>query len=82
MALKFEEIHGHKTGNNIRINANQCAFCCYGIGLKRFGKESETKYIHEIPESLLTELCRDKGGVENCAIRTRGDGSAVLVSSL
>lgn len=66
--FEFEEIHGHKTGNNIRINANQCAFCCYGIGLKKFDKESETKYIHEIPESLLTELCRDKGGVENCAI--------------
>ena len=64
----FEEIHGHKTGNNIRINAKQCAFCCYAVGLKRFDKESETKYIHEMPASLLAEMCRDKGGVENCAI--------------
>ena len=64
----FEEIHGHKAGNNIIINAKQCAFCCYAVGLKRFDKESETTYIHEIPASLLAEMCRDKGGVENCAI--------------
>ena len=64
----FEEIHGYKTGNNIRINAKQCAFCCYGVGLKEFKKESETEFMHEIPAMLLTELCKDKGGVENCAI--------------
>ena len=64
----FEEIHGHKAGNNIIINAKQCAFCCYAVGLKRFDKVSETTYIHEIPASLLAEMCRDKGGVENCAI--------------
>ena len=64
----FEEIHGHRVGNNIRINANQCAFCCYGVGLKEFKKESETEFLLEIPSALLTELCKDKGGVENCAI--------------
>ena len=64
----FEEIHGHEAGNNIIINAKQCAFCCYAVGLKSFDKESETKFIHEIPASLIAEMCRDKGGVENCAI--------------
>ena len=70
----FEEIHGHKAGNNIIINAKQCAFCCYAVGLKRFDKVSETTYIHEIPASLLAEMCRDKGGVENCAIIIYDDG--------
>lgn len=64
----FEEIHGHSSGNNIRINAKQCAFCCYGVGLKEFKKESETEFLLELPATLITELCRDKGGVENCAI--------------
>ena len=64
----FEEIHGQSSGNNIRINAKQCAFCCYGVGLKEFKKESETEFLLELPATLLTELCRDKGEVENCAI--------------
>ena len=33
----FEEIHGHSSGNNIRINAKQCAFCCYGVTHVRWG---------------------------------------------
>ncbi len=65
---KYERIHGDKAGNNIRINANQCAFCFYALGLKRFDKKSETKFIHKIPTDLLEKLCRDKGGVENCVI--------------
>ena len=65
---EYEEIHGYKSGNNIRINANQCAFCFYALGLKCFDKKSETKFIHKIPIHLIEELCKDKGGVENCAI--------------
>ena len=64
----FEEIHGRNVGNNIRINANQCAFCFYGVGLKRFQEEDQIRYVHEIPESLLKEFCKDKGGIDNCAI--------------
>ena len=64
----YEEVHGHSTGSNLIINANQCAFCFYGLGLKCFDKESETKFIHEIPADLLEDICNDKGGTENCAI--------------
>ncbi len=65
---EYEEIHGYKAGNNIIINAKQCAFCFYALGLKCFDKKSETKFIHKIPTHLIEELCKDKGGVENCAI--------------
>ena len=65
---EYEEIHGYKAGNNIIINAKQCAFCFYALGLKCFDKKSETKFIHKIPTRLIEELCKDKGGVENCAI--------------
>lgn len=66
--LGWEEIHGYKAGNNIRIDAKQCAFCCYCLGLKCFDKESETKFVHRIPIRLLESFCKDKGGIENCAI--------------
>ncbi len=65
---EFIEIHGPNAGNNIRINANQCAFCFYALGLKCFDKKSETMFIHKIPTILLEKLCKDKGGIENCAI--------------
>ncbi len=65
---EWEEIHGYKAGNNIRIDAKQCAFCFYGLGLKCFDKENEAKFVHKIPIHLLEAFCKDKGGVENCAI--------------
>lgn len=64
----WEKIHGYKAGNNIVIDAKQCAFCCYCLGLKCFDKESETKFVHRIPIHLLEAFCKDKGGIENCAI--------------
>ncbi|MBQ9414765.1 MAG: hypothetical protein IJU16_06545 [Clostridia bacterium] len=33
---EYHEIHGPKAGYNMRINANQCVFCCYYAGLKDF----------------------------------------------
>lgn len=65
---EYEEVHGYKIGTSLIINANQCAFCFYGLGLKCFDKESETKFTHKIPADLLEEICNDKGGIENCAI--------------
>ncbi len=65
---KYEEVHGKETGNSIIMNAKQCAFCFYALGLKRFDKISEMKFIHKIPTGLLEKLCKDKGGIENCAI--------------
>ena len=65
---EYEEVHGHNEGINLRINANQCVFCFYALGLKCFDKESETKFSHVIPTDLLEDICNDKGGMENCAI--------------
>ena len=36
---EYEEVHGCKTGTSLIINANQCAFCFYGLGMKCFDKE-------------------------------------------
>lgn len=64
----YEEIHGPNAGNNIRINANQCAFCFYMIGLNSYDNEADNKYRFCIPYSELKNICKDKGGIENCAI--------------
>ena len=67
---KYVEIHGPTTGCNARINANQCAFCFYMVGLKAFDKCTDGRYTYTISSSDLDVLCQDKGGVENCAIIT------------
>lgn len=64
----YEEIHGPNVGNHIRINANQCAFCFYMVGLKSYNKGIDDKYRFRIPCSDLKKMCSDKGGIENCAI--------------
>lgn len=64
----YTEIHGSNAGCNIRINANQCAFCCYMVGLKSFEKGVDGKYRLRIPYSDLKRICEDKGGVEKCSI--------------
>ena len=65
---EYQEIHGPHAGNNIRINANQCAFCFYMVGLKSFIHEADDRYRLCIPYHELKVLCKDKGGIENCAI--------------
>lgn len=65
---EYEEIHGVNAGYNSRVNANQCAFCFYMIGLKNYVKESDNTYRHIIPAKDLELFCKEKGGVENCAI--------------
>ena len=67
---KYVEIHGPTAGCNARINANQCAFCFYMVGLKSFDKCTDRRYTYTISSSDLEVLCQDKGGVENCAIIT------------
>lgn len=64
----YIEIHGPNAGCNIRINANQCAFCCYMVGLKSFEKGTDGKYRLRISYSDLKRICEDKGGVEKCSI--------------
>lgn len=65
---EWEEIHGPNVGNTVRINANQCAFCFYMVGLKSFDKQEENKYRFLIDYSTLEKFCADKGGVANCSI--------------
>ncbi len=65
---KYIEIHGPNTGYNCRVNANQCAFCFYADGLKSFEKISENKYQYTIPYTVIEAVCKDKGGIDNCAI--------------
>lgn len=65
---EYVEIHGPNAGYNCRVNANQCAFCLYSDGLKSFEKLSKNKYQYTIPYSVIDAICKDKGGVENCAI--------------
>lgn len=65
---KLIEIHGPNVGNTVRINANQCAFCFYIVGLNSFEKCAEDKYRFSIHHSILETICADKGGVENCSI--------------
>ena len=65
---QYEEIHGPSAGNNIRINANQCAFCFYMVGLKSFNKTDTQEYMFNIPYIELKKICKDKGGIDNCAI--------------
>lgn len=64
----YEEIHGPNAGYKCRVNYNQCAFCLYSEGLKSFENLSGSKYQYTIPYSVLEAICRDKGGVDNCAI--------------
>lgn len=64
----YEEFHGPNVGNHIRINANQCAFCFYMVGLKSYNKGIDGRYRFRIPCSDLEKMCNDKGGIENCAI--------------
>ena len=65
---EYEQLHGSIAGNNIRINANQCAFCFYMVGLKSFENKGDDEYSYFIPWQELDMICRDKGGIENCAI--------------
>ena len=65
---EYVEIHGPNAGYNCRVNANQCAFCLYSEGLKSFEKLSENKYQYTIPCFVIEAVCKDKGGVGNCAI--------------
>lgn len=65
---QYVEIHGPNAGNNIRINANQCAFCFYMVGLKSYIKGADEKYRFCISGTDLEKICIDKGGIENCAI--------------
>lgn len=65
---KYVEIHGPNVGNNARINANQCAFCFYMVGLKSYDCGVDGKYRFRIPYSDLKKICKDKGGIGNCAI--------------
>lgn len=65
---QWVEIHGSNAGYNSRVNANQCAFCLYSDRLKSFEKLSENKYRYIIPYSVIDAICKDKGGVDNCAI--------------
>lgn len=65
---QYVEIHGPNAGYNCRVNANQCAFCLYSDGLKAFEKLSESEYRYTIPYSVIDAVCKDKGGVDNCAI--------------
>lgn len=65
---KYCEIHGPNAGYNIRINANQCAFCCYYAGLKNFTQLGENRYQLVLSASDIATICADKGGEENCAI--------------
>lgn len=65
---KYVEIHGPTAGYNARINANQCVFCFYMVGLKSFNKGTDGRYTYTVSSSDLDMLCQDKGGVENCAI--------------
>lgn len=65
---EYIEIHGANAGYNSRVNANQCAFCFYMVGLKNYMKESDNTYRHIIPAKDLELFCKEKGGIENCAI--------------
>ncbi len=65
---EYHEFHGPNAGCNVRINANQCAFCCYYVGLKRFQKISDNQYQFTLSASDIASICSDKGGEENCAI--------------
>lgn len=65
---EYIEIHGPNAGYNARINANQCAFCFYMVGLKKYCRETENTYRHILRQKDLETICADKGGVENCAI--------------
>ena len=65
---EYHEIHGPNVGCNVRINANQCAFCCYYVGLKGFTRLGENHYQFLLTSSDIEKICADKGGEENCAI--------------
>ena len=65
---EYHQIHGSDSGYNITINENQCAFCCYAVGLKNFASEDNQNYHHRIPYSTIERVCKDKGGVNNCVI--------------
>lgn len=65
---EYHQIHGAKVGYNARINANQCAFCCYYVGLRDFAKIADTKYQFTLSSSDLAAFCMDKGGEDNCNV--------------
>ena len=64
----YHEIHGPKAGYNVRINANQCAFCCYYAGLKDFESLGNNHYKFVLSSSDVEMLCKDKGGAEKCCL--------------
>lgn len=65
---KWVEIHGPNVGYNSRINANQCAFCLYAVGLQSCNEIAENELEYTIPYSTLEAFCKDKGGINNCSI--------------
>ncbi len=65
---EYHELHGPNAGCNIRINANQCAFCCYYVGLRSFQKLNGLQYQFTLSASDIASICADKGGEDNCAI--------------
>ena len=65
---EYHEIHGPTAGNCARVSANQCAFCCYYVGMKQFEMVGTNKYRFEFDSSDISTICADKGGEENCAI--------------
>ena len=62
------QIHGKSSGYNVRISNNQCVYCLYAVEKEKFKEISENKYRYIIPYSTLSEICADKGGIENCSI--------------
>lgn len=64
----YYQIHGEQSGYNVKIDSNQCAFCTYAIGLKKFTLDCKNNYYHKIPYSVIRDICKDKGGVDNCIL--------------
>lgn len=65
---EYYQVHGSDAGYHATINANQCAFCCYAVGLKNFTFDGLQNCYHRIPYSTIEKVCKDKGGVDNCVI--------------
>lgn len=65
---EYHQVHGPASGYTAVIDANQCAFCCYAVGLKEFVPKDSRNFYHRIPYSTIEKICKDKGGVDNCVL--------------
>lgn len=65
---KWFQIHGKESGYNARVEANQCVFSTYAVGLKHYKKLNGNKYVHKIPTDTIQLICKDKGGENECVI--------------